>query len=309
MENECKVLVNTKQGLRQLDPGEIKIIASNLNNVNMIKKVLLSGRPSVILNWLTAASKKVKDIHDVSAEENKIRMFEAMLGCSLADIFVEINGRRLQLSPSSATTLWTVRYVKEIIIENQYNLSTKSVKGKVVIDCGANIGMFALFAAALGASKVYSFEPIPDTFRLLERNIEKNSLEGIVIPINMAVGDKKGAATFFYFHEGDVGASQSGGTSGAKPVEVPVIPIDAFCESRKVASDGGIGFIKMDVEGAEEQALKGATETIKAYKPILSFSAYHKPTDKTRLPEVVRSIRPDYKITLNSFAEEDFYCE
>jgi hypothetical protein len=65
----------------------------------------------------------------------------------------------------------------------------------------------------------------------------------------------------------------------------------------------------MDVEGYEENVLLGARETIRKWKPVLSFSAYHKPTDKTRLPEVVKSIRSDYDIRLNKHFEEDFYCE
>jgi hypothetical protein len=65
----------------------------------------------------------------------------------------------------------------------------------------------------------------------------------------------------------------------------------------------------MDVEGYEENVLLGATNIIRKYKPVLSFSAYHKPTDKVRLPQLVKNIRADYRIKLNSFYEEDFYCD
>jgi len=50
------------------------------------------------------------------------------------------------------------------------------------------------------------------------------------------------------------------------------------------------------------------TKAIEKFKPILSFSAYHRPDDKTTLPKVVSGIREDYKIKLNKYDEEDFYC-
>lgn len=71
----------------------------------------------------------------------------------------------------------------------------------------------------------------------------------------------------------------------------------------------------MDVEGYEEKVLLGARKTIKKYKPVLSFSAYHKPDDRQRLPRVIKSIRPDYKCVLcpevegSTIREETFYCE
>ena len=65
----------------------------------------------------------------------------------------------------------------------------------------------------------------------------------------------------------------------------------------------------MDTEGFEENVLLGANKTISKFKPVLSLSAYHKPTDKDRLPKIIKSIREDYKITLNHSGEETFYCE
>jgi hypothetical protein len=91
-----------------------------------------------------------------------------------------------------------------------------------------------------------------------------------------------------------------------KRQKVHVTTLDGFFSSRAGEAPA---FVKMDIEGFEEQALLGGKKTIASCKPILSFSAYHKPTDKEVLPRTVRSIREDYSCTLHSMGEEDFYCD
>jgi len=81
------------------------------------------------------------------------------------------------------------------------------------------------------------------------------------------------------------------------------VTIDDFLGNSRV------DLIKMDIEGHEEEALLGAQKAIQKFKPVLTFSAYHKQSDKIRLPEVVTSIRNDYRIKLNKYYEEDFFCD
>ena len=92
--------------------------------------------------------------------------------------------------------------------------------------------------------------------------------------------------------------------SGKLASKVRVTTIDDQMHSR-----GRVDFIKIDAEGFEENILLGAARTMKKYKPILSFSAYHKPGDKEELPALVISIRPDYSCRLMNRSEEDIYCE
>ena len=69
-----------------------------------------------------------------------------------------------------------------------------------------------------------------------------------------------------------------------------------------------VDFIKIDTEGYEAPILRGARETIKRCRPIISMSAYHNPNDKTELPALLNSITP-YRCELHRGSEEDFICK
>ncbi len=64
-----------------------------------------------------------------------------------------------------------------------------------------------------------------------------------------------------------------------------------------------VDFIKLDIEGAEQDAIKGAKNTISKYKPILAICIYHKAEDWYKIPELVLSIYSDYKIYIRHYME------
>lgn len=190
----------------------------------------------------------------------------------------------------------------QIFIKNQYDVNKSNMGGKIVADIGAHVGTFAILCALHGCKKVYAFEPSPKLFAQLKRNIELNGLGGKIIPINKAVGENEG---FIPVVDDGKMVCIGKNTEGADAKNVEMTSLDSFFGNGKERVD----FIKMDIEGYEENALKGAKEVIRMHKPVLSFSAYHKPTDKTILPRTVLEIRPDYRIKLNFYSEEDFYCD
>ena len=76
---------------------------------------------------------------------------------------------------------------------------------------------------------------------------------------------------------------------------IPVTSLDAVI-------DGKVTFIKMDIEGAEYEALKGAERLIREYKPKLAVSVYHKPEDIWELPGLILSFCPEYTFYLRHYS-------
>ena len=118
-----------------------------------------------------------------------------------------------------------------------------------------------------------------------------------------ALKDELGLGDSFMVHEAGVwqertilSFSDSGGRQStfidASKAEVNVDTIDAFADGR------AISYIKMDVEGAELQALEGGKATIKQFVPKLFVAAYHYDADLFRLPMAIWKLVPDYKIYL-----------
>lgn len=83
--------------------------------------------------------------------------------------------------------------------------------------------------------------------------------------------------------------------SNGKEIKIRTTTIDDCVENRKIT------FIKLDIEGAELEALKGAEKTIKKYKPTLAIAVYHKPQDIVEIPEFIKSIVPGYKFYIRNY--------
>lgn len=77
--------------------------------------------------------------------------------------------------------------------------------------------------------------------------------------------------------------------------EVPVTSIDQLSDGHPVT------VIKLDIEGAEREALLGAAKTIQRYKPKLAVCAYHKPMDLVDLPLLIKQLNPAYKLYLRHY--------
>ncbi|MDA8052957.1 MAG: FkbM family methyltransferase [Deltaproteobacteria bacterium] len=179
-------------------------------------------------------------------------------------------------------------------------------KGKdIVIDAGAYYGETAFwFLKYIGSDgKVYAFEPSDSNFRSLKENVENNKVKNIE-PIKMGLGREERELFLFnaesssYFVDANL----------INTSKIRITTIDKFAEEHKLKS---VGFIKMDIEGSEMDALAGAKETITRYKPKLAISVYHKGDDMIKIPMYLKSIVPDYKFFLRhnkySWAETVLY--
>ena len=191
---------------------------------------------------------------------------------------------------------------------NQYFIKGifKYSEGERFVDCGAydgdTITSFKSFMKKIGIKK-YSFvcfEPDEANFSMLKQKHP----EGIMIQ----AGCWDDSTDFLCFEQGAETAGRiiENANSMSGYIKVPVIAIDNCKECERCT------FIKMDIEGSEYNALRGAEKTIKAYKPKLAICIYHSNEDMIRLPELIHGFVPEYKLRIrqhsNSEAETVLYA-
>lgn len=199
----------------------------------------------------------------------------------------------------------------EIFYKDQYFAKEFLKEESVVLDCGANIGIFSLYAHSLSSKNhIYSFEPSKRIFDILSKNVIENNLINIH-PFNFAIGDRNEEVDI-KISGNALGNGDTVSDSNLKDYtlvkqcpkqKVRMVTIDAFVKENNLKR---VDFIKMDTEGYEKQIIKGAKETIKKFHPVISCSAYHLPEDKEEIPKLVLGIEPNYKYRLEKYAEEDF---
>ena len=137
--------------------------------------------------------------------------------------------------------------------------------------------------------KIYLIEPISENIRIAKR--ELGHLQNIEF-LTCGVSNKKET---LYFNEEKSFSTLYG--KGTQSVEVDTI--DNIVK-------GKVDFIKLDIEGAEQDAIDGARETIMQYKPILAICVYHKAEDWYKIPEKVLDIQSSYNVYLRHYMEGIF---
>jgi FkbM family methyltransferase len=147
-------------------------------------------------------------------------------------------------------------------------LKREVTPGDVVVDVGANLGVYSmLFARWVGASgRVYAFEPAPESRAVLSQHLALNGVSDRVEVIGDAVSDEAGKATFFAAGCSGESSLHPGvleHTPGAKAIQVPVTTLDAFCLGRNVSP----ALVKIDIEGYELQAIRGAQTIVQRCSP------------------------------------------
>jgi FkbM family methyltransferase len=153
---------------------------------------------------------------------------------------------------------------------DEYRAFREAVRpGMTALDVGANLGAYSLLLGQwVGPSgSVYAFEPAPETFDGLVRHIELNALQSVVHPIKSALGRRP--ATAALLAAGTHGESRLAAATEdtTHAVDVMVTSIDQFCDRHSLSP----GFIKIDVEGAELDVLRGARETIRRCRGDLAL--------------------------------------
>ena len=127
--------------------------------------------------------------------------------------------------------------------------------GDTFVDVGANVGSYTVLASACVGSASIAIEPVPDTYQKLLENIRLNSIEELVRPLNIGLGDQQGMLNFT--NDQDT-VNHVAMRNEKNTVSVTVDTLDHVC-------DIGPVLIKIDVEGFEYQVLRGATRILTAH--------------------------------------------
>lgn len=185
-------------------------------------------------------------------------------------------------------------YFRQICTEDQYlpkdiiNLDSN----EFIVDAGAGIGdtLIELYDR-LGDNyeHIYSFEPDDKCYLKASSVILNNNMKKVTI-------FKKGLwsnDSILYFKESDIQGSSKTveNNNNLYLTEIEVVTLDSIIKTP-------ISFIKMDIEGAELDALKGAQKLIKKYKPKMAICVYHKNEDIIEIPNFIKSLVPEYKFFL-----------
>lgn len=142
-----------------------------------------------------------------------------------------------------------------------------------------------------GVKKIYAYEPDPI-------NMEKcrdalRHLDNVII-VNAGVFSRSGEVYF----NASAGESSAISEYGKDKISVRTIDVESPDAT----------FIKLDIEGSELEALRGASETIKRNKPRLAISIYHKPEDLLELPLYLKELLPSYKFYLRHYSMAYMEC-
>jgi FkbM family methyltransferase len=170
---------------------------------------------------------------------------------------------------------------KEVYRTNAYTQPDIPQIGEngVVVDLGANIGMFSLFAAKLSPSvQVYAFEPAPETFDLLRKNVLANKLSNVQCH-QCAVSSKTGKQTLYL----DVGSTADTTVASRikEPASVRTQEVDCISLDELFARCGisRCNLMKVDVEGAEFEIFEAASLQTLAKIDAIAME-YHEHEDR-----------------------------
>lgn len=188
-------------------------------------------------------------------------------------------------------------YFQKVYSQNQYfdreivDFSDK----ELFVDVGAYTGDTAekfLISTNHSFEKMYLFELDQEIFSKLQNNVKKYSSDKIIC-YPYGLGKENGIVEYY---SGDSNSSITD-DRGEKNIIGEIRKLDDILKEQKVT------FIKMDIEGAETDALIGAQKIIKSQKPKLAICIYHSPEDMLNIPCLIKKMVPDYKVYIRHYTD------
>lgn len=155
--------------------------------------------------------------------------------------------------------------ILEVFVEKRYEKSFEITKNDEVIDIGAHVGIFSIYAANKGA-RIYSFEPSEENFKLLKENVELNSLNDRIRAFNLAISNKRGKRILHLSSSSLAHSLFDFGNDKKKEIVKSITLDDVF----EIAGLSSCDFLKIDAEGSEYEMLFSAKkETLEKIRKIV----------------------------------------
>ena len=213
----------------------------------------------------------------------------------LEDVFellTDKQSKKLFASRIRAIETGNIGYMRVSKFLEYFHPALSPADGDVVIDGGVSESISAQvhISNAIGEKgKAFGFEPDPVGFCKANDSVQEKCRHKNYKIVPLGLWEKKATLHF------DLNGQGTHVSSGKNPnsVQCDVISIDEFVQSCHIKS---VQFIKLDVEGAEFEVIKGAIKTITMHKPKLAISLYHKLTDLFTLPKLIHELSPEYKM-------------
>jgi FkbM family methyltransferase len=237
---------------------------------------------------LQALSNKIGNLSTVSAQDEKQGI--ERVGTPYGFFWIKRSGEEMNGEQLLAYLLAEHEWMRS-------SNPTEGVRqGDVVMDCGAHVGVFVRRALQWGAKKVIAIEPEPANLLCLYKNFQEEINKSKVIVVAKGV----------WSHEDSISLRISNSNSGMntmvtenaeiRPIGEILVPVTTVDQLVDQLGLDKVNLIKIDIEGAEREALKGASKTLQKFKPRLMMDAYHLPDDMEVLPRIVFSSNPAYKM-------------
>lgn len=188
---------------------------------------------------------------------------------------------------------------KDIVVNRIYHFEAQR-PDPLILDCGSNIGMSILyFKWVYPRARIIGFEPDTEVFPYLERNVEKNGLQGVRL-VQAALSSKEGLIEFF-----------SDGKYGSSLSEEAFARSDLRWTRSSVSSvrlrsylDEPVDFLKMNIEGAEYEVLKNSEEKLDQVKEMV-IEYHHLPGLPRNLHKILEILdRHRFEYLINDFDSE-----
>lgn len=301
---ECEVfdgipLLNAKTFFT-LYPGCLVLIACSYG-YQIDRQVSAKGCPYITFdtNLLDAFVNKESLLDQIEEEQVEIEKIYGLLADQTSQkTFINILNYRIGLNKKHLQELELLPNYFGNDVVPYYNSNLHG--GGAIVDCGAYIGdtVRAFFnTPGCKCDSYYALEPEKTAFEQLCKLITEEFSNHSVNPLKIGAWSHKDTLHFCI-----TGAASHISDYGKEEIEVD--SLDAMFAQHK------IGFIKMDIEGAEVQAINGACKIIQRDQPIMAVSAYHKSKDLWKIPSLLYQINPSYRLYIrhHSIWGDDTVC-